>query len=235
VSLVATLPKTAAPTDLTGVLVLRVAGSGPETIVKVTGAGSAFPGVAVEPATVHMRVTDWRGPIDPFDKAGVTVLLTGPGVPALFRPGEPQPHTTFLLRSSDGKSVYGRLDFIPPDRGGDPTVARGIVSVPGEIDPGRYTVTAPISGLSAASPRLTVELEAGHAFVWAVLAVLVGAFAAGRRRSLRTLPIGIAVAALYVATVFGPTWGTLLDYAGGLAAGFAGVLVLSRLVPRWAR
>jgi hypothetical protein len=235
VNLVATLPKSAAPTDFDGVLVLR-AGAFSATTMKITGSASTFPGVTVEPATVHMRVTDWRGPIDPFDKAGVTVLLTGPGVPALFRDGERPPHTTFLLRSGNGKSVYGRLDFIPPAKNGDPTVASGIVSIPGEIDPGRYTVTAPISTLSAASPRLTVEVEAGHAFIWAVLAVLVGAFVAGRRRRrIGSLAIGIPVAALYVVIVFDPTWGTLLDYAGALAAGFTGQVVLSLLMPRRAR
>lgn len=189
-------------------------------------------GVTVQPSTVHMRVTDWRGPIDPFDKAGVTVLLTGPGVPAVFRGGARPQHATFLLRSGNGKSVYGRLDFVPPDRGGDPRVARGIVSVPGEIDPGRYTATAPISTLSTVSPRLTVVVESGHAFVWAVLAVLVGAFVAARRRSLRALALALLVAALYVATVFGPTWGSLLDYSGALAAGFAGELVLGPLARR---
>jgi hypothetical protein len=217
-------------------VVLACAGSGLLAPI-AAAAGPNYDGVIVEPSTLHIRATDWKGPLDPFDKAGATVLLVGPGVPALFRGGERPPHTTLLLRSRTGKSVYGRIDFLRPDSPDNPTVASAIVSVPGDIHPGRYTVTAPISSRSTASPRLTVELEAAHAFVWAALAVLIGALVAGGRRQalIRTLAIAALTATAYVAIVYGPTWGTLLDYAGALAAGFAGQLVLSRVPARRAR
>jgi hypothetical protein len=202
----------------------------------VTAKGSPMPGVLVEPSSVYIRATDWKGPLDPFDKAGATVLLTGQGVPALFRHGVRPPHTTLLLRSRTGKSVYGRIDFLPPDSRDNPTVARAIVSIPGNVDPGRYTVSAPISSRSTASPKLSVELEVSHGFGWAVLAVLLGALAAGRRRNrVQTLGVAILVATAYVAIVYGPTWGTVLDYAGALAAGFVGRVLLARLAPRLAR
>jgi hypothetical protein len=202
-------------------------------VAAAQGDGSAFRGVLVEPSTLYIRATDWKGPLDPFDKAGATVLLSGPGVPALFRHGERPPHTTLLLRSRTGRSVYGRIDFLPPDGRDNPTVARAIVSVPGNVDPGRYKVTAPISSRSTGSPQLSVELEVAHGFAWAVLAILLGAFAAGRRRNaVQTLAIALLVATAYVATVYGPTWGTLLDYAGAVAAGFVGQLVIGRLAAR---
>jgi hypothetical protein len=179
--LLASLPANASPTNFMGVVELRLirpgkAGGDPLEL-KVNGVGDPLAGVAIEPANVKFRSTSWWGPISQANSERTTIELRGPGVPGLLRQGFKTPTVEMLLHANDGRTVNASLDqFEATD---DPAVVTALVTADGDLNPGKYSATLAISDLSAASPKLSVELQANHGFIWPLLAVLAGALIGG--------------------------------------------------------
>jgi hypothetical protein len=178
--LVASLPADATPADLDGILQLQlVRQKGPATPpldVTVEGAPPLLSGIAIAPATLTLHAVSWLGPISRPSTAHASIELRGPGVPSLFRQSGTL-STLILLRSGSGHEVPARLVATAPAQDGD--VASGRVEVFGTLSPGTYDGELPLSNLSAGGPHLSLTLQSSDSFIWALLAVGLGALIGG--------------------------------------------------------
>lgn len=182
IPLVFTLPKSASPGDLAGIVVLQpLADGAPEGTrfeLGVTGTASALKGVSIQPEKVAIKVVGGVGPWNSPSHTSAGVQLTGPGVPSLFAAGTAPPSLDLLLRSDNGDEAHATLSGLTQSKS-NPAVATGTVEVDGDLGPGKFEGTTPISSLSADAPRLAITVESGNSFVLALLVVLAGAIIGG--------------------------------------------------------
>lgn len=188
--LVFTLPATASPDDLNGIVAIRAqvdgAGIGDPAKLEVIGAGDPLAGISVQPEQLKIQVSG--APLDTPDGATANIRLSGPGVPRLLQTGTGSPPFNLLLRSDHGDEVTAKLVNLE-QIAGSPTSARGTVEVKGKLDVGKYEGAAPISSLSVAAPKLSVTVESGSPFFYVLFLVGLGTLtggalylASGRRR-----------------------------------------------------
>jgi hypothetical protein len=176
---VASLPASSSPADLGGILELQLephAATATPLNIAVEGIAPPLSGVAIVPATLPLHSVSWWGPLSRAHNAGARIELRGPGVPSLFRES-PTLSTFVLLRSGSGHEIHATLDAHAPKQGG--AVAQGTVTVRGALTPGTYTTTVPLSDRTAGGPQLALSLKASDSFIWALLAVGLGAFIGG--------------------------------------------------------
>lgn len=194
VELVALLPAKASPSDLGGIVILQLkpakgsvrpvkkgAGSkpvqAPEPVgVPVQAAGPALSGVSIVPANLTIHAISWWGPLSEPGAASATVQLRGPGLSALFSHASTVT-TGVLLRSDTGHDVFAKLTASAPRIGRN--VSNATVSVNGTLSPGSYSAKLPLTDLTTGGPALELKVAASHSVLWALLAVLLGAFAGG--------------------------------------------------------
>jgi hypothetical protein len=182
IPLVFTMPGSASPRDLSGIVVLQpLAGGkakGHRFELSVTGTAAALKGVSIQPEKVVVKVVgglvSWHSP----SHTSAGVQLAGPGVPSLFAAGAAPPSLDLLLRSDNGDEAHATLTGLTQSKT-DPAVATGEVEVDGDLGPGKYEGAASISSLSPDAPKLSVTLESGNSFVLALLVVFVGAVIGG--------------------------------------------------------
>jgi hypothetical protein len=187
IALNVSLPRDASPTDLGGVVILRLRSGrrvvGKSVELQIKGSGNPFAGVTIVPATVNLKVTQWAGPLASVagflavHRSDTPVQLRGPGVPSLFAPKRQRPQPVVRLHASDGTAATATLASLK--RTADPTVAEATLIVNGDLKPGAYTGVLPLSNLTVEGPKVGVKAESAHAFIWALLATFAGALLGG--------------------------------------------------------
>jgi hypothetical protein len=185
--LAVSLPRNSSPSNLKGVVELQLSRAGAPVgkpvELQVSGLGDPLAGVSLDPAKVEVHSTNqWGpiaglGPIANHDSDNATVELRGPGVPDLFRQGVEPVSFDMLLRTTEGGELTA--SFTELKQTDDPNVAEATLAIRGDFDPGEYAASLPISDLSESSPKLSVDVQANHGFVWALLVVFIGAFIGG--------------------------------------------------------
>lgn len=182
IPLVLTVPAGASPQDLAGIVVLQpLAGGkakGRRLELSVTGTAAALKGVSIQPEKVAIKVVGGLVSWHSRSHASAGVQLSGPGVPGLFDPGTAPPSFDLLLRSDNGDEAHATLTNLIQSET-NPAVATGTVEVDGDLGPGKYEGSTPISSLSADAPKLSIELESRNSFVLALLVVFAGAVVGG--------------------------------------------------------
>lgn len=179
VPLVFTLPAGSGPEDLGGTVVIRsIRGGkavGHRLELAVSGVGADLAGISIQPEKLSIDAVGEVPTSGPTDEAA-RIQLSGPGVPALLASGT-TPAFDLLLRSDHGDEVHARLANLEP--GSSAAVATAEVKLEGTLKPGKYEGSAPLSPLSPTSPKLAIEVESGNSFLWALLAVFIGAVLGG--------------------------------------------------------
>jgi len=167
------MPATAAPHELNGVVEIEVAGRkavpASPLLLSVTGS-SALTGVTVQPEQLKIQTTDSSPSAD--------VQFFGPGVPDLFRKGAKRPSFRVVLHSDNGDEATARLTGVRQSAT-DPNSAQGTVKIEGGLASGKYEGSTPISSLSPEAPKLTLTIESGDPFVYALVMVSLGTLAGG--------------------------------------------------------
>jgi hypothetical protein len=180
IPLVFTIPARSSPQDLAGVVVIQpLPGDKTNPVpleLSVAGAGSALKGVSIQPEKVEVKIVGGLGSWFSPARETAGVQLSGPGVPSLFAAAAPP--FDLLLRSDNGDSAHATLIDLAQSED-NPTVATATLQIEGDLAPGKYEGTAPISSLSTDAPKLSVALESGNSFVLALLVVFAGAVAGG--------------------------------------------------------
>jgi hypothetical protein len=182
IPLVFNLPPKSSPLDLNGIVALQPKQGGKPKgkpfEFTATGAGSALQGVSVQPEKLSIELADLSGPFDSGDDTSAGIQLQGPGVPTLFQHGTKPPRFDLLLRSNHGDEVHATLNGLAQSAS-DPNLASGTVKIHGTLGVGKYEGVTPISTLSIEAPKLTISIEAGDSFVWAVAFVFLGTLSGG--------------------------------------------------------
>jgi hypothetical protein len=172
-----TMPKDATPEELNGTVVLQDKGKDGSILeIGVVGSAPTLAGVAVQPETVTIKL-DSGGPFGNPDHTSTPIHLAGPGVPGLFAKGA-SPSFSLLLHSSGNDTAQATLTDLKQSAR-DPQLATATLEVDGDLGPGSFEGSAPISSGSPDSPKLTVAVESGNSFVWALLVVFIGAVLGG--------------------------------------------------------
>jgi hypothetical protein len=176
----AQLPAGSSPAGLSGFVQLQLLNGrkpiGEPLDVAVKGAGPAIDGVSIVPTKITLHSISWGGQFFQPDGDSTTVQLRGPGVPALFA-GSNALSVGVKVQSSTGHQVEATLTAHAPAAG--EFVADATVTVKGKLSPGSYATKVPLSDLTQGGPELELKLDSSHAFLWALLAVAVGAIVGG--------------------------------------------------------
>jgi hypothetical protein len=180
IPLVFTMPKGASPQDLSGTVVLQpLAGKKPEGNrfeLSVTGTTAALKGVAIQPEKVAIKLTS-GSPFGNPSHTSAPVQLIGPGVPALFNDDAPVSFHLLLHSSQNHEAQAKLVDLAPTEN--DPSRATATLEIDGDLAPGTFEGAAPISSLSPEAPKLSVSVESGNSFFWAVIAAFIGSALGG--------------------------------------------------------
>jgi hypothetical protein len=180
VSITAKLPKNADPGNLDGLLEVSLEANQkqvgtPETLT-IEGIGGTLHNVTLLPSSLTLHSVNWWGPISTATSATISVEARGAGVPGMFKTADTFVAGT-LLRSSTGRELSATLTLHKPE--GANALTKGELFVTGKLAPGSYSGTLPLAPLANGGPQLEVKTESGDAFIWALLAVGLGAVMGG--------------------------------------------------------
>lgn len=174
------LPEGSSPEDLGGVVLVKPTSgqhvTGHRLEIAISGAGAELKGVSVRPEKLEIDVVG-AVPTSGPGEASAGIQLAGPGVPALVESGTTLPFD-LLLRSDHGDEAHARIVGLQQSPS-DPAVATAEVKIEGTLKPGKYEGSAPIPALSPDAPKLSIQIESGNSFWWALLVVFVGAVVGG--------------------------------------------------------
>ena len=171
-----TVPKGEPPSSVDGRISIDLRqekGTARVAVVEIAGSANAFAGITFQPSRLNIQSVRWN-PLDNGPEKTATVQLRGADVESLFKTGVQSPAPSLLLRHGSNE-IRVKVEKIERDAAGS---AQAMVRASGDLDPGKYEGELRLSA-AADSPALPVTVKVQDAFIWAVLAVLLGAVVGG--------------------------------------------------------